>query len=287
MGSSASKRPAQRSYLTKPWMEMNWGDKESNLRFITSYKPQAEDQQFRILLHGPAGAGKSSFINSVNSVLQGRVSTVAPVNNPDQDGFTKKYTGYRIQVKDEDNFYPFVINDMMSLRTNSRRTRKVNVKDVKKAMKGHIRDGYTFNPECSLSKSDEHYNDSPGASDKVHVLVCVMDASSERLRTEVVENIQDIREEATDLGIPQVAILTKIDVACPKTKNDIKKNLCRSKLIHDRVQEFSRQVGIPKNNIFPVKNYELEKNVNADVDALILHALKRIIEIGNDSLKKD
>ncbi|KAK5614633.1 hypothetical protein CRENBAI_012748 [Crenichthys baileyi] len=142
-----------------------------------------------------------------------------------------------------------------------------------------------FNPECSLSKSDPYYKGSPDANDKVHVLVCVFDASSEHLlRNDVMETIQDIRDDATDLGIPQVAIFTKIDEACSKTKKQVR-NVCRSKLIYERVRDFSRQTGIPENCIFPVKNYTMEKNLNNGVDALILNALKRIIE--QNSLKND
>ncbi len=42
----------------------------------------------RILLAGDVGAGKSSFINSVNSVFQGRITTEALVNS----GFGKSFT---------------------------------------------------------------------------------------------------------------------------------------------------------------------------------------------------
>ncbi|MEQ2243825.1 hypothetical protein ILYODFUR_010807 [Ilyodon furcidens] len=268
------KPPDRRLYLREPWLQMNWGDedKQSDLDVIKSYRPRAEDQELRILLHGPAGPGKPCFINCVNSVLESKVTCdLSPVNNEAQKGFTKKYTSYKTQKGEEGNFYPFVLNEIMS-----RVTRRLHVKDVKKAMKGHIKDGYTFNPECSLSKSDPYYKGSPHANDKVHVQVCVFASSSEDLlRNYVMETIQDIRDDAAVLGIPQVAIFTKIGKACSKTKKV--RNFYRTKLLYEKVEDFSRQTGIPEYCILHVKNYTMEKNLN-DVDALIVGALNCVIE---------
>ena len=118
------------SVLSKPWREVNWGwvflhfqwdivkqktftmefyftnlnfslscdvmcpslsrDNRSALQNVKNYKPHVEGQQIRILLHGPVGAGKSSFINSVQSVLRGSMYTQALEDNIGHDSFTKK-----------------------------------------------------------------------------------------------------------------------------------------------------------------------------------------------------
>ena len=65
-------------------------DKQSVLQFVKNFKPHVEGQQIRILLHGPEGAGKSSFINSVQSVLLGEMYTQALEDNIGHDSFTKK-----------------------------------------------------------------------------------------------------------------------------------------------------------------------------------------------------
>lgn len=65
-------------------------NKEDDLQYVNSYKPQTEGQQLRILLQGPIGAGKSSFINSVKSVLQNRPCTESPVQSTSHSSCTKK-----------------------------------------------------------------------------------------------------------------------------------------------------------------------------------------------------
>lgn len=60
---------------------------------------------------------------------------------------------------------------------------------------------FQFNPERNILKGGQFYNRNPTANDKVHVLVSVIDASKvEKMKNEIEETLQDIREEANDLG---------------------------------------------------------------------------------------
>lgn len=53
-------------------------EKSQILRKLKDFQPgTAQVRELKILLHGPVGAGKSSFINSVNTVLQGYNTTGA------------------------------------------------------------------------------------------------------------------------------------------------------------------------------------------------------------------
>ncbi|XP_051264248.1 interferon-induced protein 44-like [Dicentrarchus labrax] len=99
---------------------------------------------------------------------------------------------------------------------------------------------------------------------------------------EVLEAMWDIREAANELAIPQVAILTKIDEACPEIQKDIK-NVYKSIMLHEKMKEFSANSGIPINSIFAVKNYHEEIDLNSDADSLILSALRHI-NTGEDFL---
>ncbi|CAF96665.1 unnamed protein product [Tetraodon nigroviridis] len=66
-----------------------------------------------------------------------------------------------------------------------------------------------FNPASPLSSDDPYYNPDPSLEDRVHVLVCVLSANMVDIKAYPLDKIKDIREAASDLGIPQVAILTK------------------------------------------------------------------------------
>lgn len=65
--------------------------KERDLQFLKDYQPHNDEvQQLRILLHGPTGAGKSSFFNSVDSVFQGRITGQALADAIFEESFTQK-----------------------------------------------------------------------------------------------------------------------------------------------------------------------------------------------------
>ncbi|XP_075872605.1 interferon-induced protein 44-like isoform X4 [Nelusetta ayraudi] len=206
--------------LSKPWREINWTNTKEPLQYVKNYKSPVEGQKIRVLLYGPVGAGKSSFVNSIQSVLLGRMYYQALVDS-DMTGisFTKKFAGYQLR-KDQDSDCPLVFYDIMGLEGSE----GVLVEDVRLVLDGRVKDGYEFNPDSELSEDNrQFYNKSPTASDKVNVLVCVVpaDRGPEIAKQETLLKIQDIRKEASSRGIPQVVLLTKIDELCPEIQEDL------------------------------------------------------------------
>ncbi|GAA6229600.1 interferon-induced protein 44-like [Lates japonicus] len=265
--------------FAQPWRELPANNQDS-LAFVKSYKPRKENiKHLRILLHGPAGAAKSCFINSVDSILRERSTSRALTDAISGSSFTQKYKTYKFE-KNPGSFYSFVFNDIMGLEKN----RGVHVEDIKLVLKGHVTEGYKFDPELLLTEDNPGYNSTPTVEDRVHVLVSVVPASSVSLITEdIVRKMRDIRLAASEMGIPQLAILTKVDEACPQAKANIK-NIYKSKYLKEQVEKFHMLLGIPLNCIFLVKNYDKEFKTDDDITAPIIFALQQMIYLGEDYL---
>ncbi|MED6252586.1 hypothetical protein ATANTOWER_013920, partial [Ataeniobius toweri] len=262
-------------------------EKKKNLDYVQKYKPENDVIRYlRVLLYGPVGAGKSSFINSVSNVLRGRMTIPALASATTSDiSFTTKYETHKLMKGrgSSKTFYPVVFNDIMGLEDGD--SRGVHADDIKLALRGHVKEGYKFNPVSPLTQGDPGYNPTPSVDDRVHVLVCVMSANAPQLKSSVVEKMMSVRETASDLGIPQMAMMTHIDEACGETEKNLR-NVYKSKHLRKKMKDFSAAVGIPMNCIFPVKNYSEEIDLNDDVDILILSALRKIIDFGDDFIEK-
>ncbi|XP_036413687.1 interferon-induced protein 44-like [Colossoma macropomum] len=271
-----------------PWRPVEWSEdnKIKMLRSLKEFQLSTPDiSQLRILLHGPIGAGKSSFINSVNTVLQGRNTTAALADSAaggDSYSFTVKFKYHRLKKDGPGSFYPFVFTDIMGLE----QSRGVRIDDIKDVLEGHIKNGYTFNPAGSIEKDSRYYNSSPSLKDRVHCLVSVLPANKISISSdEVIKKMKEVRQKARDLGIPQVTIMTMVDEACPLVKHDLEK-IYTSKKIKEKMQECSHKLGVPMNCIYPVKNYHEEVTNDLHLDVLILLAMKDIIMFANDYVEE-
>ncbi|XP_076838594.1 interferon-induced protein 44-like [Brachyhypopomus gauderio] len=263
----------------EPWRPVTW-NKDQMLDKLKKFQLRtANVTQLRILLHGPVGAGKSSFINSISNALRGCNTAAALASSRSGTSFTLKYKTHRIK-KGLSGSYPFVFNDIMGLEVEN----GIDNDDINSILQGHIKEDYTFNPVSSIEKKkdNKYYNDNPSLNDKVHCLVSVLPADSISLiPEEVIQKLKTVREKARDLDIPQVVVMSMVDSACPIVQKYLTK-VYHSKKIKEKMQECSNRVGVPMNCIFPVQNYHEQITNNTDMDVLLLMALTNIINFAND-----
>ncbi|XP_062391111.1 interferon-induced protein 44-like [Sardina pilchardus] len=237
--------------LSKEWRILEWSKKKNTADFLRKFPISTQDvDKLRILVHGPVGAGKSSFINSIDSIFQGRITNMAAAEAATGHSFTRTFQTYHIKNQKYGSFLPFDLCDIMGLEDG--RSEGVDTEDLIKVLQGHIEDGFKSHPN-KISMMDDG----------------------------VIDKMKHIRAKAGDERIPQVVILTKVDETCTNVAKDIKL-IYKSQKIRDKMQECSNRLGVPMSYIFPVKCYHEEIHLNNEVDVLLLSALTFILNFAND-----
>ncbi|XP_075872608.1 interferon-induced protein 44-like [Nelusetta ayraudi] len=265
------------SYVAGPWRNVEWWNNQENVNWLGSCGP--EKRPIKILLYGPVGAGKSSYINSVQSALRNRIHNQTAVGAIGGRSFTRGYTVHTIP-REGGGLFPFVLVDTVGLE-KEQPTEEI----IKQALRGRLRSGYEFKAGENILQ-DPFYNHNPVAADQVDVAVCVCPMNiAFPLDDRTLNGMQAITLEARDLNIPHLAILTKVDLVSPLSNWNLG-FVYREASIKLKMEQFSAGVGIPMNCIFPVKNYHEETSLDRDITALVLDALKNIVTTGLDHFEE-
>ncbi|XP_066548425.1 interferon-induced protein 44-like [Amia ocellicauda] len=279
MGNEKSKQASTPPQECAQWRRMTWGntEKERLMKEIRNLKPPGEEwSEFRILMHGQISAGKSSFLNTVGSIFQERIVSRAIVG-VGSTSVTKKFTPYRLRDKKTGSHLPFALCDVMGMET--RDGQGTHPEDIISAAKGHMKDGYEFNPASPL-KHDP--SEKPPVKDQAHCIIYIVAADQLSILSDnILDKMKRVRNELNDLGLPQVVLLTKVDAACPLVKEDLC-NVYKSSYIKQQIQRCSQKIGIPITHILPVTNYHEEISLNDDIDVLTLTALLQILHFASD-----
>jgi hypothetical protein len=85
-------------------------------------------------------------------------------------------------------------------------------------------------------------------------------------------------------GIPYLVFLTKIDLLCEVVERDVRK-VFLSETIAQAVDLVADSMAIPRNHVFPVKNYEKETKLHMNLNILNLEALRRALLLADEYLE--
>uniref|UniRef100_UPI00398ED1AA interferon-induced protein 44-like n=1 Tax=Pristiophorus japonicus TaxID=55135 RepID=UPI00398ED1AA len=265
--------------IKAPWRNLTRTKKEL-IDFIKSYKPYVSSvSKARVLLIGPVGGGKSSFINSTNSVFRGHVTSRALVGSGATNA-PKKYSTYSFRGDEVGTSPPLILCDTMGLAEDTESG--ISSEDIISIIKGHVPNKYQFNPASPIKADTEGYIESVTVGGKIHCVAYVIDASKATiLSTEMEKKICGIQSQINELEIPQIVLLTKVDEVCPLVGKDVE-NVYRSKYIEKKVMEVGKKLGIPVTCIVPVKNYWSDLELDCTTDILILSALVQMLRYADD-----
>ncbi|XP_041960410.1 interferon-induced protein 44-like isoform X1 [Alosa sapidissima] len=176
-GSESKEHPSCSPLLQEPWRILDWSKRDEMKDHLRRLEISNEDvKHLRILVHGPVGAGKSSFINSIDSIFQGRMTNGTTAEGNAGHSCTKTYKTNKIKNGEYGSYLRFVISDAMGQETGD--SNGVQTDDLIKILEGHIKEGYKFNSAKSCQQEEKEYNKDPSLSDRIHCLVTVIPASS-------------------------------------------------------------------------------------------------------------
>lgn len=267
--------------LEKPWRTIVWNSETRTelIEYIKAYKPPITSvSQVRVLLIGPVGAGKSSFFNSINSVFRGHVTSRA-ISGCSATSLTTQFRSYSLKSYCDGKPLPIVLCDTMGMEDGV--GAGLDMDDISSIVKGHLPDFYQFNPAAPMSPEASDCK-SPELKDKIHCVVYVIDASTIAIMpTSFEEKLNVIHRKVNLIGIPQLVLLTHVDEACPLVNEDVT-NIYKSGYIKDVMQEVNSRIGVPVSCIVPVKNYFEELELDANVDILLLGAVRQMLRIADD-----
>ncbi|XP_060558200.1 interferon-induced protein 44-like isoform X1 [Ruditapes philippinarum] len=269
------------SEVPTQWRPTNWS-RENLLGIkgdIMSFTPSDPSvTRTRILMIGLVGAGKSSFYNTIDSVFRNRITQRATCGSA-ENSLTKNYTTYTF--KDQSG------TDMSFCLCDTRGMEKkycLHQMDYKYLLDGQIKDHYEFSSKLPVSWWN--FKIKPSANDRVHCIAFVIDATSvDVLSKEDLHKIRTFQELAKERGIVQTVVLTKIDTLCKDVKRDIS-SAVTSPVVETAVQKVADLLRLPRNNVFPMKNYENETELDDKISILALSALRQMLHFTEDALQK-
>ncbi|XP_052802964.1 interferon-induced protein 44-like [Mya arenaria] len=265
--------------LPNPWRKTaEWGPEllESLKEEVKGIQPPEELDvpHFNILLIGPLGSGKSSFCNLVSSVFRGRISHRARVGGDSDISTTTMFT-------------PYTFGDKASLQLYDTRglaeTDTLDLTQCNHMLEGNVPDFYEMASTSLISNDDADFQHWPKLSNKTHCVVFVLDGSTvDDISTPMLHKLKTYRNLLNRKEIPQAVLVTKIDKLCDKTDANVSSTFL-SQTVKEVVEKVSELFKIPRNNIWPIKNYEeeVESDENINILACLLSdrscSLQRII----------
>ncbi|XP_051868497.1 interferon-induced protein 44-like isoform X2 [Pristis pectinata] len=248
--------------LKTPLRKIDWSPRKRTelMDFVKTHKPfQNSATRPTILLIGPLGAGKSSFINSTDAIFREFITNRALAGN-----VTTKFSKYSFQAG---RISPsLVLCDTMGLAED--REYGISSEDIVNIINGLIPNQYQFNTALPVGVDQNSSTDST-----VHCVAYVVDASQNPiLSSRMVKKMLGIQSQLNLLGIPQIVLLTKVDKACFLVADDLE-YVYRSEHITRKIIEVGEQLKIPITCVAPIKNYWLSHELDCSTDILILSAL--------------
>ncbi|XP_048734698.2 interferon-induced protein 44-like isoform X1 [Ostrea edulis] len=284
--------PDQSDIASEPWHELDvseWNEKgmERLLKEVEGYTPIKQNDipsekipNVNFLLMGRISSGKSSFVNTVDSVLKGRLS-IRSRAGCSGSSLTKSLDIYKLKTSKQQPLN-FRLYDCRGLEEEQ----SLNSRDVEAILDGHVLHDYVFNQSTPITKDCIKFRKDPNMADRVHCVLFVIDGSIPpeiTMSQNVEKQIKEFQEMMNRKKIPQLILLTKMDILST-IKGDVSK-LIRSKSVQEMREKVAMSLGLPPYTVLPMQNIANSRTVSTDLKILTLYNLCQALHAADDYLE--
>ncbi|WAR06066.1 IFI44-like protein [Mya arenaria] len=262
-----------------PWRTQPQSVAENVLKMMEELLAIKPPIKPRLLLLGPMGAGKSSFVNTVATAVAGRMVRLANCGTGGHSA-TVKYSSYRLRSTTGSPL-DIKLCDTPGLEM----TQGIDTSELRFLLDGNVPKNYEFNPAQHISLKSQGFVFEPKVGNLVHCVAMVVDATTVEAMPGGVQDHYMYVDFVLLSRIPLTVLLTKVDKVNDDARqklDDIFINPVVGKLVYRTADLF----GVPPNVVFPIKNYEREVESGAPVNTLALVALKSMVVIAIDQMSK-
>ncbi|XP_060559104.1 uncharacterized protein LOC132719360 [Ruditapes philippinarum] len=256
--------------LREGWRNEYFKEILQNIKY-TAEKAQSSDSvdsdTVNILMLGYVNSGKSSTINSIFNTVHGRICKRAKSGEIDPP-FTQKYMSYKLD-RELDRI---ILYDTMGF--DYAPGQGILIDDIKSCIKGDVEDGYHFN---ALRKKEREWCRFKGR--EIDCVVYCVDALMVLWAKSLCRKVQEVKAELKLFAQESVVLVTKIDEICEETKEDIRK-IYHSSGIEEVVKIAASMFEVSVDNVFPIKNYSDEMEVDEYKNIPLLLALQKAVDCG-------
>ncbi|XP_062566156.1 uncharacterized protein LOC134228513 [Saccostrea cucullata] len=285
------KMKEENSMLSEPFIPLPGESKRLDekvknyfLHEIQGLEALPEECKFvNILLVGPTGAGKSSFVNTSATALEqkGRLIHVANTRTSAAESATKKLSPEILKIKGDSNLTVRMF-DCRGLSLADQET--IGKNEMELIIEGHIKQYSSITDGGSMTETEDVYIKNPKIKDEMHCIVYVVNASrdEEFLNDDIKKEIKGLLDKQTPTNKPQFILLTNMDKVVPK--KDVE-NLFRYRCVRRACNNASKITQITPGYILPTANYTQPGPTNV-MDALCLLNLFRIVSSAHDYVNR-
>jgi GTPase SAR1 family protein len=261
-------------------------------------------RQCNIILFGPSGSGKSSFIKSLyralynSPILPPDVMNKLKIKSLHQNEGTLNFTKLHL-VEESKNSSDIILCDTrghVNMSENEKEQFKIiiegKVKDGMRVEQRKNRDPFSlwefWKKSSELFPNDILNNEEPSISNIPHSIVFIFDGSSDEIVQQEDELFyKDLILICKRKGFTNVqVVLTRIDVFEKNTLDRAKSiietenHILLNKKKDEQIERAIQVLGVPRSNIHFLENYHLEGQEKNSVE-IDYHILKTMIDILN------